>query len=156
MEYQANNKQIKVEMARQFRYSWVQGLHQQLFLDRRPPFRLVGIDVLGAAPKAAFSIASINPVLRFTRLTSPARLSTYAGPTLEAIPDLLDDASKTIQRSMIHSVGPGPKRGHPCFVGGVWDEAHPSHVPCYSCRLNHNMSLEKRDLLKEELACVSA
>lgn len=73
---------------------FIVGLHQQLFLDRRPPFRLVGIDVLGAAPNAAFSIASINPVLRFTHLTSPARFSTYAGPTLEAIPDLFDDASE--------------------------------------------------------------
>ncbi|KAI5344205.1 hypothetical protein L3X38_012082 [Prunus dulcis] len=108
MEYQANTKQIKVEMARQFRYSWVQG--QQLLeyrfvrdLDDYDDelgfdpvgYELfqVGTDVLGAAPNVASSIGSPRPVLGYTGFTSLVGFSTCAGPTLEAVPDLFDDAS---------------------------------------------------------------
>lgn len=46
--------------------------------------------------------------------------------------------------------------GHPYFVGRAWDEAGPSHVPRCSCHFDHIMLLAERDLLKEDLAFVSA
>ncbi|CAL9024427.1 unnamed protein product [Prunus brigantina] len=38
----------------------------------------------------------------------------------------------------------------------AWDEAGSSRVPRCTCHFDHNMLLMERDLLKEDLACVSA
>ncbi|KAL6289443.1 hypothetical protein ACE6H2_006953 [Prunus campanulata] len=45
---------------------------------------------------------------------------------------------------------------YPCCVRRARDEAGPSRVSHYSCHYDHDMLLAECDLLKEDLACVSA
>ncbi|CAL9012807.1 unnamed protein product, partial [Prunus brigantina] len=76
---------------------------------------------------------------------SPANASDYS-----AVPDLLREF-----RSQSGDARGGGKATMRRSTPRARDEAGPSRVPCCSCHFDHKMLLMERDLLKEDLACVS-